>query len=214
MGGWPYVFSRSCSLLSKYLPISLKQRKEQSHSQCHVKHRIRIFHKISEHVTIPKFQYRLILLSQWMPLHTPRTLFMTSLSCGEAGNKNISTSSLQSIGSSNWGFCIGVVSKSSFAVWGNIEVLFRAIYQACFIHWLLLLEQALGLENEHSKGTFKQIIIFNRYINLRASFNWEKFSALNVDWILIALMFMWFQNLFGALGLSGAVSFKNFFPRQ
>ena len=48
------VFARSCSLLSKYLPISWKQRKEQSHAQCHVTHRIRIFDKISEHVKVPK----------------------------------------------------------------------------------------------------------------------------------------------------------------
>ena len=48
------VFARSCSLLSKYLPISWKQRKEQSHAQCHVKHRIRIFDKISEHVKVAK----------------------------------------------------------------------------------------------------------------------------------------------------------------
>ena len=48
------VFARSCSLLSKYLPISWKQRKEQSHAQCHVTHRIRIFDKISEHVKIAK----------------------------------------------------------------------------------------------------------------------------------------------------------------
>ena len=48
------VFARSCSLLSKYLPISWKQRKEQSHAQCHVTHRIRIFDKISEHVKVAK----------------------------------------------------------------------------------------------------------------------------------------------------------------
>ena len=48
------VFARSCSLLSKYLPISWKQRKEQSHAQCHVTHRIRIFYKISEHVKVAK----------------------------------------------------------------------------------------------------------------------------------------------------------------
>ena len=48
------VFARSCSLLSKYLPISWKQRKEQSHAQCHVTHRIRIFDKISEHVKAAK----------------------------------------------------------------------------------------------------------------------------------------------------------------
>ena len=46
------VFARSCSLLSKYLPISWKQRKEQSHAQCHVTHRTRIFDKISEHVKV------------------------------------------------------------------------------------------------------------------------------------------------------------------
>ena len=48
------IFARSCSLLSKYLPISWKQRKEQSHAQCHVTHRIRIFDKISEHVKVAK----------------------------------------------------------------------------------------------------------------------------------------------------------------
>ena len=48
------LFARSCSLLSKYLPISWKQRKEQSHAQCHVTHRIRIFDKISEHVKVAK----------------------------------------------------------------------------------------------------------------------------------------------------------------
>ena len=48
------VFARSCSLLSKYLPISWKQRKEQSHAQCHVTHRNRIFDKISEHVKVAK----------------------------------------------------------------------------------------------------------------------------------------------------------------
>ena len=48
------VSARSCSLLSKYLPISWKQRKEQSHAQCHVTHRIRIFDKISEHVKVAK----------------------------------------------------------------------------------------------------------------------------------------------------------------
>ena len=48
------VFARSCSLLSKYLPISWKQRKEQSHAQYHVTHRIRISDKISEHVKVAK----------------------------------------------------------------------------------------------------------------------------------------------------------------
>ena len=48
------VLARSCSLLSKYLPISWKQRKEQSHAQCNVTHRIRIFDKISEHVKVAK----------------------------------------------------------------------------------------------------------------------------------------------------------------
>ena len=60
------VFARSCSLLSKYLPISWKQRKEQSHAQCHVTHRIRIFDKISN---LSKLQNRLILLYQSLPLH-------------------------------------------------------------------------------------------------------------------------------------------------
>ena len=48
------VLARSCSLLSKYLPISWKQRKEQSHAQCHVRDRIRIFDNISEHVKVAK----------------------------------------------------------------------------------------------------------------------------------------------------------------
>ena len=39
-----------------------------------------------------------------------------------------------------------------------------------------------------------------------------KFFVLNLDRILIALMFMWFKKFFfEALGLPGAVSFKNFF---
>ena len=38
----------------EHLPISWKQRKEQSHAQCHVTHRIRIFDKISEHVKVAK----------------------------------------------------------------------------------------------------------------------------------------------------------------
>ena len=54
MAARPCFFARSCSLLSKYLPISWKQRKEQSHAQCHVTHRIRIFEKISEHVKVAK----------------------------------------------------------------------------------------------------------------------------------------------------------------
>ena len=53
-GGCLYVFALSCSLLSKYLPISWKQRKEQSHAQCHVTQRNSIFDKISEHVKIAK----------------------------------------------------------------------------------------------------------------------------------------------------------------
>ena len=48
------VFARSRSLLSKYLPISWKQRIEESHAQCHVTHRFRIFDKISEHVKVAK----------------------------------------------------------------------------------------------------------------------------------------------------------------
>ena len=48
------VFARYCSLLSKYLSISWKQRKEQSHAQCHVTHWIRIFDKISEHAKVAK----------------------------------------------------------------------------------------------------------------------------------------------------------------
>ena len=46
--------SYSCLPLSKYLPISWKQWKEQSHAQCHVTHRIRIFDKISEYVKVAK----------------------------------------------------------------------------------------------------------------------------------------------------------------
>ena len=53
MAARPY-FCSFLLLLSKYLPISWKQRKEQSHAQCHVTHRIRIFDKISEHVKVAK----------------------------------------------------------------------------------------------------------------------------------------------------------------
>ena len=35
-----------------------KQRKEQSHAQCHVTYRIRIFDKISEHVKVAKSLYQ------------------------------------------------------------------------------------------------------------------------------------------------------------
>ena len=68
-----------------------------------------------------------------------------------------------------------------------------------------------GYKTSTQKCTFKQIKIFILYINLRASFNWQKFSALSLDRILIALTFMLFKKFFGALMLSGAVSFKNFF---
>ena len=36
------------------MPILQKQRKEQSHAQCHVTDRIRIFDKISERFKVPK----------------------------------------------------------------------------------------------------------------------------------------------------------------
>ena len=114
-----YVFSRSCSLLSKYLPISLKHRKEQSHAQCHAKHRIRIFDKISEHVTIPKFQNGQILLSQRMPLHTLRTLCMTSLLKTSPHNL------YNRLG----------VQTGDFAseLWHNHLLLFGAILRFCFL---------------------------------------------------------------------------------
>ena len=41
----------------------------------------------------------------------------------------------------------------------------------------------------------------------------QKFSALCLDRILTALMFMLFKKFFGALGLSGPVSLKNFFSK-
>ena len=44
------------SLLSKYLPVLLKQRKEQSHAQCHVRDRNRIFWQIFWTCSNPKFQ--------------------------------------------------------------------------------------------------------------------------------------------------------------
>ena len=75
-------FSRFCSFLSKYLPILLKQRKEQSHAQCHVKHPIRTFDKVSEHVTIPKFHYRLILLSERVPLHVINLITLLTINFG------------------------------------------------------------------------------------------------------------------------------------
>ena len=68
-----------------------------------------------------------------------------------------------------------------------------------------------GYKTSTQKFTFKQIKIFILYINLRASLVWQKFSALCLDRILKALMFMLFRKFFEALGLSGAVSLKNFF---
>ena len=81
------VFARSCSLLSKYLPISWKQRKEQSHAQCHVTHRIRIFDKIFEHVKVAKSVdiavpelavTSLPGLYAWRPCHAERLALNTS----------------------------------------------------------------------------------------------------------------------------------------
>ena len=56
--------------------------------------------------------------------------------------------------------------------------------------------------------TFKQIKIFILYINLRASLAWQKFSALCLDRIVIALMSLLFKKFFEALGLSGAFRSK------
>ena len=51
MAARPYF----CSFLLFVVEVpAWKQRKEQSHAQCHVTHRIRIFDKISEHVKVAK----------------------------------------------------------------------------------------------------------------------------------------------------------------
>ena len=73
------VFARSCSLLSKYLPISWKQRKEQSHAQCHVTYLIRIFDKISEHVKVAKSVDIAVpeLAVTMIPVHLEETLIPT-----------------------------------------------------------------------------------------------------------------------------------------
>ena len=68
-----------------------------------------------------------------------------------------------------------------------------------------------GYKTSTQKCTFKQIKNLILHINLRASLGWQNFSALCLDRILIALMFILFKKLFGALGLSGAVSLKNVF---
>ena len=99
----------------------------------------------------------------------------------------------------------------SFADW--------AILRSCFLqsiepasstdccYW----SKPWGYKTSTQKDTFKQSKIFILYINLRASLGWQKFSALCLDRILIALLFMLFKKFFGAQGLSGAVSLKNFF---
>ena len=86
------VLARSCSVIVLHWKWR-KQRKEQSNAQCHVKQRIRIFEKISEHVKVVKSLY------QRFPVHHSPG-FRHDV-CGEAGIENISTSSLQSTWSSN-----------------------------------------------------------------------------------------------------------------
>ena len=51
------VLARSCSILVLHWKWR-KQRKEQSHAQCHVTHRIKIFDKVSEHVKVAKSLYQ------------------------------------------------------------------------------------------------------------------------------------------------------------
>ena len=128
------VFARSCSLLSKYLPISWKQRKEQSHAQCHVTHRIRIFDKISEHVKVAKSVdiavpelavTSLPGLYAWRPCHAERLALNTSPhhECNPRGLKLV------------------MLQRSSGTVifcWlGNHEVLLLAIQRTCIVHKLL-----------------------------------------------------------------------------
>ena len=103
--------------------------------------------------------------------------------------------------------------------WHCHLLLFGAILRFCFLqsiepasstdccYW----SKPWGYKTSTQKCTFKPIKIFNLDINLRASLGWQKFPALCLDRNLIALMFMLFKNIFGALGLSGAVSLKNFF---
>ena len=56
------LLALSCSVLILHGKWR-KQRKEESHAQCHVTQRIRIFDKISEHVQVAKSLY------QRFPLH-------------------------------------------------------------------------------------------------------------------------------------------------
>ena len=51
------LLARSCSVLILHGKWR-KQRKEQSHAQCHVTQRIRIFDKISENVQVTKSLYQ------------------------------------------------------------------------------------------------------------------------------------------------------------
>ena len=112
------VFARSCSLLSKYLPISWKQRKEQSHAQCHVTHRIRIWQNFWTCQSCKIGWYCCTRACRYI---SPRALCITSLSCGEAGIEYIATSWVQSTGVSNWWCCNGPVALSSFADWATMR---------------------------------------------------------------------------------------------
>ena len=71
-----------------------------------------------------------------------------------------------------------------------------------------------GYKTSTQKCTFKQIKILILYINLRASLGWQKFSALCLDRILIALMFMWLKKFLEPWGSLSRFLSKTSFPRQ
>ena len=99
----------------------------------------------------------------------------------------------------------------SFADWATLRSCFLQSIEPASSTDCCCWSKPWGYKTSTQIGTFKQIKIFILYINIRASLGWQKFSALCLDRILIALLFMLFKKFFGALGLSGAVSLKNLF---
>ena len=103
------------------------------------------------------------------------------------------------------------MALSSFADWATLRSCFLQSIEPASSTDCCYWSKPWGYKTSTQKCTFKQIKIFILYINLRASLVWQKFSALCLDRILTAQMFMLFKKFFGVLGLSGAVSLKSFF---
>ena len=108
---------------------------------------------------------------------------------------------------------MGPVALLSFADWATLRSCFLQSIELASSTDCCYWSKPWGYKTSTQKCTFKQIKTFILYINLKASLGWQKFSALCLDRILIAQLFMLFRKFFGALGLSGAVSLKNFFSR-